>query len=252
MHPYRGLFAVDIEDYSGNSDNELPVLHRAMLAALDTAFSGASLADVWEAGRPQTAGDSVFLLVPHEALPPLVHPFPDLLQGALSERARALRADGLGLRLRMALHVGAVDDTDPVTAGISTATNEVHRLLDCEPVREALKGSHPDVTRLAVCLSARVYEDVVVSGASGLHPSRLEPVRARVKRFDQTAYLYVPVPSRREPPSPAAGQTAEPDPAPSGPLPSGLPSWGPISVQGDGVNNAVGNWTQGSFHQGRS
>ena len=124
-----------------------------------------------------------------------------------AESAPQLRAGGLSLRLRAALHVGLVDDEHPVTAGISAATNDVSRLLDCEPLRMALRDSDPDVTFAAMIVSAEAFDMFVRGGHTGLPPSRFTKVRAQVKQFDRTAYLYVPVPSHRAPgdePSPGA------------------------------------------------
>jgi hypothetical protein len=162
-------------------------------------------------------------------------------------KAPRLRATGLGLRLRVALHAGLVDDEHPVTAGISTATNEVHRLLDCEPVRAALRVSDPDVTFTAAILSSEVFDLFVRGGHTGLQPSQFGQVRATVKQFDRIAYLYVPVPSTREP-----ADESQPDAQPAHVPPPGALSVGRVSVTGDAAQNVIGSQVHGSIRQKRS
>jgi hypothetical protein len=134
---FRGLLVVDAEGFSRHRDAELPGLHAEIRHAVECACERSGLHDTWQDARVvQSTGDGLFAVLPHDAMVALIHPFTDSLQDILADAATRLRARGLGLRLRVALHAGLVDDEHPVTAGISTATNEVHRLLNCEPVRE--------------------------------------------------------------------------------------------------------------------
>jgi hypothetical protein len=146
--------------------------------------------------------------------------------------------------MRVALHFGLVDDEDPVTAGISTATNDVSRLLDCEPLRAALRESDPDVTFVAAIASREAFDTFVCSGRTTLRPSQFRRVQAKVKQFDQPAYLYVPTPSQREEPE---------DEGPGAPAstPAAGPPLGHVSIVGDGTQNAFGNQVGGDFWQVR-
>jgi hypothetical protein len=179
----------------------------------------------------------------------LIYPFADRLQGALADSAPQLRASGLSLRLRAALHVGLVDDEHPVTAGISTATNDVSRLLDCQPVRAALRDSDPNVTFAAVIVSTEAFDMFVQGGHTGLQPSRFTQVRAQVKQFDRRAYLYVPVPSRRAiDTEPSANvESRESSTASLSDL-----SVSRISVSGNSAQNIIGNQVGGNIRQRRS
>jgi hypothetical protein len=167
----------------------------------------------------------------------LIHPFADHLQAVLAESAPRLRAEGLRLRLRVALHAGLVDDEHPVTAGISAATNDVSRLLDCEPLRAALRDSDPNVTFVAAVVSAEAFDMFVRGGHTGLPPSRFTQVRAKVKQFDRPAFLYVPTPSEGDRPA----DDVRPGAAGSRPAPAGGMSFGDISVSGHRSQNVIGS-----------
>lgn len=248
--PFRALLTVDAEGYSRNRDAELPGLHTQIRHAVECACERSGLRDTWRGARVlQSTGDGLFAVLPSDAMTSLIYPFADRLQSALADSAPLLRASGLSLRLRAALHVGLVDDEHPVTAGISTATNDVSRLLDCEPVRAALRDSDPNVTFAAVIVSAEAFDMFVQGGHTCLQPSRFTQVRAQVKQFDRRAYLYVPVPSTR-------AIDAEPGPdvesrESSTASSSGL-SVGHISVSGNSAQNIIGNHVGGSIRQRRS
>jgi class 3 adenylate cyclase len=236
------LIAVDAEKYSARPDAELPILHRAIRDVMRRACETGGLATAWAMASPQYAGDGLVVRLPFEAAVSLIHPFLRLLQEELAEEAPRLRtiSSGLRLRLRVALHSGRVGED-----GISTAMNDVHRLLDSEPVRDALRDSDPDVTLCAAIVSAEAFETWVRGGHTRLRPSEFTEVRATVKGFDRPAWLYVPRPSRV--PAKDARPPAAPLPSPGTPAPSAS-----TSVTGDG-NQVVSGTTVGrDLWQGNS
>jgi hypothetical protein len=188
-------------------------------------------------------------VLPQETAIGLIHPFGQMLQDVLAENAPRLRTNGLRLRLRVALHVGLVDDERPIAAGISTATNDVHRLLECPPLKAALADSDPDVTFAAMVVSAEMFNVYVRGGHTELRASQFTEVRAAVKQFNQTAYLHVPAPSRRPP---ADGSAADEPEDPSGSDHSGGVSVSGVSVKGNGTQNVIGNQVRDGIRQTRS
>jgi hypothetical protein len=244
------LLVVDAEGFSRHQDADLPVLHTEIRSTVGSACERSGLGHDWQTTPVlQSTGDGLFAVLPQEAIRSLLDPFPRHLQEALAEAAPRLRAHGRCLRLRVAVHYGFVDIDDPVTAGISTATNDVNRLVNCEPVRAALRDSDPDVTFVAAIVSDEAFGTYVNGGHTGLRPSQFIRVRAQVKQFDRTAYLYVPVPSVRQ----RGDEDLQASPAPQHLRPSekGI-SFGSVSVSGDGTQNAIGNWVGGDFRQSRS
>lgn len=173
---------MDAEGFTRNRDVDLPDLHTEVRHVIEAACERSGLAEAWKSVRfLQSTGDGVLAVLPLDAMGALIHPLLDRLQDVLAESAADLRARGLRLRLRVAVHFGLVDDEDPVTAGISTATNDVSRLLDCEPLRAALRDSDPDITFVAAVTSG--VSAVVVMGAARLPvssvPSRLHQSGSR-------------------------------------------------------------------------
>lgn len=249
MLSFHGLLVVDAEGFSRNRDVDLPDVHTEIRDVLERASKDSGLGETWEAAPfKQSTGDGILAVLPLDAMPRLIHPFSDRLQEALADSAPRLRARGLSLRLRVAFHAGLVDDEHPVTAGISTATNDVSRLLDCDPLRTALRDSDPSVTFAAVVLSQEAFEMFVRAGRTGLQPSQFTQVQAQVKQFDRPAFLYVPKPSKRE--HQDGGTTPTPGPRPS--APAGGISMGDVSITGDAANNVIGNQVSGGIWQDRS
>ncbi len=251
MEEFRGLLVVDAERFSAHRDSDLPGLHREIRAAVTAACEASGLGEVWKAVRfLESMGDGILATLPHEAIPALIDPFPLWLQEALAETAPWLRTRGIRLRLRAALHVGLLDDERHDAPGVSTAIIDVNRLLDADPLRDALRRSDPDVTLTAFLLSEEVFGTYVEGGRTGLHPGRCTKVRARVKRFDRPAYLYVPVPSEiREPDEEPSGGTAAPA-APAAPVPSGGPVVSGVTITGNRSRNVFGNQVGGDLRMG--
>jgi len=207
LPPYRALLAVDIVRFSRTRGVFLGDLREQVPVVLERAMNLSGLQDAWDARRfPDSAGDDYIFGTDPASLPFLIWPLLGNLQTVLEEvdHQLAARDRDLRLRLRAALHVGPVPDSgDPVRDRISEPTVTTFRLLSSEPINEALKRSHPDVTQTAAVLSQRVYDDVIRPGYTPMHPSEFTPVTAEVpgKDFAEPAWLYVPRPSwQAEPP----------------------------------------------------
>ncbi|MEU8267582.1 hypothetical protein AB0B89_10465 [Sphaerisporangium sp. NPDC049002] len=199
MSPYRALLTVDASGFGEQPDALLPFLHHEIHAALTSACERSSLKEPWESvSLLQRPGDELVALLPVETLPLLVHPFLDNLQDELARTDQRVHDEDRGprLRLRAALHVGSVEDDGSGTTGIARAVNDVHRLLNCDPLRDALCDSDPDVTFLAAIISSEAFSRYVEGGRTSLDDSRFTKVRAKAKKFDQPAWVYVPRPSR--------------------------------------------------------
>ncbi|TDC82795.1 hypothetical protein [Actinomadura sp. 7K507] len=246
METFRAVLVVDAEKFSAHRDAELPEVHLEIRRVLAAACEESGLGEVWAGVRfMESTGDGVLAVLPHEAVPALIEPFPRCLQRALAASAPGLRARGLRLRLRVALHVGLVDDERPDAPGISTAAIDVCRLLDSEPLRDALERSDPEVTFAAFVLSAELFTAYVAGGRSGLRESQFTEVQVRVKQFARPAYLYVPTPSGGGEPR-AIDDVAEPFPPPAG-----RTSISGVTISGDGSQNAFGNTVGGDLRQER-
>lgn len=252
MENYRALLVVDAEKFSAHRDAELVTVHLEIRRVLAAACADSGLGEAWRNVRfMESTGDGILAALPHESIPALIDLFPRYLQDALAESARTLRANGLRLRVRVALHVGLVDDEHPQAPGISSAVIEVSRLLDGDPLRDALANSDVDVTFAAFLLSAELFSTYVAGGRTRLRESQFTEVGVRVKQYARPAYLYVPVPSESRVPERSPESRTAPAPSPS-PSPPGGPSISGITISGDGTQNAFGNAIGGDLRQERS
>ncbi|GII85740.1 hypothetical protein Ssi03_37300 [Sphaerisporangium siamense] len=242
MEKYSVLLTVDAEKFSTHRDTDLPRLHMEIRHALVAACAASGLAEIWRSIRfLESTGDGLLAILPHEATPALIDRFPLQLQNALAAVAPELRAAGLRLRLRVALHAGLVDDARPEAPGVSATTVGVCRLLDSEPLKEALRRSDPEVTFVAFALSEEVFTKYVVGGRTTLRPSQFTPMHVTRKQFSGNAYLYVPTPSTRQEPAPDAARPATPAP------PGGISVRG-TRIRGKGNQNIIGNNVNGDLN----
>jgi hypothetical protein len=200
LPPYRGILAVDAKGFTAEPGSTHQAISGLIPKLVGLAFAKAGLAEVWD--DPSffgPTGDGFAVGVPTRVLPYLVHPFFAELQQVLARHNESVRYGEPQIRLRASLHVGPLPlhPTDLALGGNGTPRNETHRLLDSQPVRAILAAASPEVTYLAVVVSDRVYEDVVLAGYAGRHPKHFVDVSATVtgKEFAQRAWLYVPEPS---------------------------------------------------------
>lgn len=200
LPPYRAVLVVDAEGFGGNNDRDQALLADTIDDVTATACERAELDHLWrEPLFTYSTGDGCCLGFDPRHLPAVLTRLLDALQGALAERDARLRARGRQLRLRMraALHVGPVPDpaAGDGAKGRGATVIATHRLLDSDPLREALLHSDPEQTFLAAALSARVFEDVVLGGYTPMPESRFVRRPLEVKEFRGDLYLYVPTPS---------------------------------------------------------
>ncbi|HEU5155843.1 MAG TPA: hypothetical protein VFU43_02530 [Streptosporangiaceae bacterium] len=249
MEGFRVLLVVDAEKFSSHRDAELRDVHMEIRRVLAAACASSGLGETWRAIRfVESTGDGLLAALPYEAAPKLIDPFPRCLQEALAASAPRLRGRGLRLRLRVALHLGLVDDEHPDAPGISAAVIDVNRLLNSQPLRDALRESDPAVTFAAFILSADLFAAYVKGGRTGLRESQFTEVQVAVKEYKRLAYLHVPTPSRVETPSPPADDDLVPQPSST---PQGVSISG-ITISGTGSQNAFGNTIGRDLRQERA
>jgi hypothetical protein len=198
LPPYRSLLVVDMKDYSGTTSRQQAQLNGMIPEILQSAFVRCGLGAIWdEATFPSHSGDGYAIGLPTSRLPFLLNPYLDALQNELSDRSRLLAAAGFEpIRMRVSVAVGPVTDSgrNTVSDGAGAARIELHRLLDSEPVRDLLKRCG-DSTLVAAIVSARAFEDAVASGYSDEDPALYVEAPVKVKRYQGSAYLRVPLPS---------------------------------------------------------
>jgi hypothetical protein len=236
LPPYRALLVVDVKNFSGLPGRHHAELTDAIPGILRGAFERCGEVEAWREKRfAESTGDGHSVGFPSAVLPLLLGPFLRSLQDELDYRAR-VDAGPAGLRMRASVSVGPV--TDPNRDGVSTGSGDArvenHRLLDSEPVRDLLTRSGP-TTRVAAIVSARAFEDAVLSGYAADPPELYVPVPVRAKTYEGQAYLRVPSPTGDLLRNGFLPQAAEPAQAVEPAQPADRPSsWNSVgTVKGD-------------------
>jgi hypothetical protein len=198
LPPYRALLIVDMRDFSGTPGRRHAELTEEIPRILRDAFRRANLADMLDDIRFQaTTGDGYVLGFRSTALPYLINPLLTELQNELTYRNRAERPSHPEvIRMRVSINIGPLTDTggSKISDGSGNTRIETHRLLDAQPVRDLLIRS-TDATCVAAIVSARAYEDAVLSGYAADDPGFYIEAPVQVKSYEGTAYLRVPCPT---------------------------------------------------------
>ncbi|WP_437112341.1 hypothetical protein [Streptomyces cinnamoneus] len=188
---------MDAKDFTGYPSVEHGTISRVLPELLQTAFARAGLSHLWHDRKfPNSSGDGYVFGFDPAAMPFVIHPWLATLQEVLTE----FNVQSIGvvrIRLRVSLHIGPLPVVGEDSDGNGTPRNDTHRLLDSRPVKAILASSSENITQVAAILSDRCYQDAVAGGYTGRHPDYFIEVPATVegKRFNQQAWLYVPVPS---------------------------------------------------------
>ncbi|MFF9391034.1 hypothetical protein [Streptomyces griseoluteus] len=140
-----------------------------------------------EGWQTQFAGDSAFsVLGADESEPVLVDDFVRHLDSALRD-VNDGREAGARLRLRAAFHYGVAV---PARGGFSDrGAVETARILDCRPLREALRLSPAAV--LATAVSREVFHAVIGGAYTTLRAEEFREFRVRSKEFDDAVWIRV-------------------------------------------------------------
>ncbi|WKU47028.1 hypothetical protein Q3V23_24845 [Streptomyces sp. VNUA116] len=229
LWPYRAVLAVDARSFSAHTSKTMQQLNTDIQQVLAQALTAIGMSGRWERRMfGQHTGDGYVAGLEPEVLPGLVGCFPDALRQVLSEW-RISHPGQPPLQLRASVHVGPLP-----TSGLGVPMVHTHRLLDDQALRDLLARANPEVTNTAVIISQRVYEDVFHSGcATGdTLPSHFSRRLARVKTFEQPAWLHVPGLDWQLA-DPAIFETSNAEPVPE------MPSTPPASVGAAAVPNSV-------------
>jgi len=211
----RFVLGIDLQRYSRLNTREQLEVQRDLDRLLDDAARTAGLdRRRW---RRQPGGDGEIAELPADTeLISVVATLVAALDELLTDHNEA-HSEGHRIRLRVAMHIGALSDAPFGSAGPAFVV--LSRLLDSRPVRTALDSSPQ--ANLALILSQPVYDKAVRSELGGLRPRQFQEVRVDIpgKGFHETAYVRVPgaAPAAPAPPAEEAAEEAA-APARSAPL----------------------------------
>ncbi|MEV0131183.1 hypothetical protein AB0H83_22290 [Dactylosporangium sp. NPDC050688] len=248
-HPRRCvLVAVDMERYSPR-DN-LRQYRAQHLFREVMAEAVASIGLDRASWTTQQSGDGELAILPADTSElTVVADFVPALDRILREHNHSLLPEAK-VRLRVAIHQGLVHLTG-ANGFPGEAVVEVSRLLDADPLRQALT-TFPQAS-VALIVSRSIFQDVVRHGYRGLRPERFGHVRVAVKQLTTDAWIGVPdedvsgvVWDQPPPPEPrlAAAQPAATEPATATYQISGVTTNGPavFGPGGTAIGTVHGHW----------
>ena len=108
---YHAVIAVDIKDFTSNTDTENWLLARRLPQVLEEAFARSGL-DFSSVKFPDQIGDEYVVGLDYHRLPHLIHPLLDRLQDVLAELDAEVRGRGPRMRLRASIHIGPLPGED--------------------------------------------------------------------------------------------------------------------------------------------
>lgn len=181
---YRFLAAVDIEGFSEFNAWEQAMAQSRLRQALEVAARRSGLDRASWQTEPK--GDGELAILPGDIDGPrLVADYPRHLTAVLRE-SNGASADGLRLRVRLALHHGAVAVGG--LGAVGCAPIEVCRLVNLESLRQELRRRRNE--DLVLIVSTNLHREVVESGFGGLDPADFEPVSEVVKGQIFYGHIY--------------------------------------------------------------
>lgn len=177
----RFAFAVDIVSYGRlNAPDEQDAQQRLSdLVEHVIASLGYEIAET----ERELRGDQVLVLIPSDADIPSA--LATLIDALRSRAAADNRKYASRMRVRAAASIGVFSRG---SIGIAAGGTQMGRLIDAEPLREALtRRPESDVV---VLISKWLHEETVAREYEQLLPFRFEQCRVQSKEYDKTAWLW--------------------------------------------------------------
>jgi hypothetical protein len=201
----RFLLAVDVEGFSRRSTSEQMKVQHDLEHAMATAAAKADLDR--RSWYRQPGGDGELAVLPQDGNGlSLVADYPGSLAGVLGEINRSA-PPGSRLRVRMAIHHGAVTPAGPF-GPVGDALIVVSRLIDAPALRQRLVERHD--ADVALMVSSTVFDEIVRSQFRNLDPKMFSRSAATVKGRRFVGYLAQSLPGTRTPNAPVAPPNAMP------------------------------------------
>ncbi|RPF35582.1 hypothetical protein [Streptomyces sp. TLI_185] len=224
---YRTILLFDIEQYGSRDDVEQGFLRRVLYDVVDSTLSDASVDETLRLRADR--GDSVMELIDTQVSVPVLVKTLLTETPALLHNKNRLLADSARMRLRVVLSSGyvAIDELD---GWVGSDLNHAVRLLNSDPLRDALKEREDDSV---LCVSEGIYQGVVRHGPLGVRPGDFHRITVETKEGPTVAWLHGRLGTAE---SPAGGSASAPPAAPSSQTHVGRDQYG---VSGGTVNGGL-------------
>ena len=193
------IMVVDIEGFSTRPDPVQRSLRHSMYEVMRVAATDTRLD--WAKVTAEDRGDGILMLISADTSPVmLAGEFVRALDAALAEKA-AMFSSAHQLRLRVSLHQGLATRDEQGWAG--DAVNTACRLVDAQPLRDALSGSAR--ANLALIVSDDFHRSVIRPGHRSIDGATFTAMEIVVKSRAFKAWIQVP--GQSGPPRPATARS---------------------------------------------
>jgi hypothetical protein len=230
---YRTILLFDIEQFGRRDNVEQAYLRRMLYDVVDATLLDAGVAETSRLRADR--GDSVMELIDTQSSVPALAKALLTETPALLHAKNRLIAESTRMRLRIVLAAGYVA-VDELGGWVGRDLNHAVRLLDCDPLRKALKERAED---WVLCASDGIYQGVVSDGPLGVRPEDFHRITVETKEGPTIAWLHG-APSSPTPDTPASDTDS-----PTGDTPSDLRDT--THVEGD-VYGPTGGRNSGGLH----
>jgi class 3 adenylate cyclase len=229
---FHAIVVVDIERFGPRTNPFQASLRQAMYDVVREACAEARIQ--WDTTVALDRGDGIILLVPPTtSMVTIAGQFLHAVDAVLAEKA-AIFSDAHRMRFRVALHQGLCQQDQ--TGWVGEAINTACRLVDAQPVRDALSAA-PEA-RMALIVSDEIYRAVIRHGYRLIDPAAFARVAINAKELvEETAWINVP--GRSYPPGLTAARTTPVTgtqrPAATTGQTAGIINNGSVTVNGDQI-----------------
>jgi hypothetical protein len=183
---HRSIVVVDVVSFTRpDRDNvDQLAIRDALYRTLRDAFEDSGIP--WRQTVREDRGDGVLIFVSADVSKVLLLGKLPARLGELLERGNAQRAPRQRFRLRVAVHAGEVHHDAHGFAGYDV--NLAFRLVDAQPLREAMTGS---AAAVGLIVSEGVHDGVLRHGYGGLDAAAFQRVRVQVKSADVAGFVQL-------------------------------------------------------------
>jgi hypothetical protein len=181
------MCAFDIAGFTrpGRDEEVQSHLRHTLYNLVREAFTGSGIP--WDTCPQQDRGDGPLVIIPPGIAPHvIIFPLPERIR-LLIRRYNRFAIPTARLQVRAALNIGPVYRDEHGYSGEDI--NLVCRMLDARPLRRVLTDTG---TELALMVSDRVHDTIVLRHPSLADPAYFRPVKTRVKRTRIDAWIYAP------------------------------------------------------------
>lgn len=191
---YHPVVVVDIAGYGGRDHVAQLTARKVLRQVMGAAFRAAALP--WARRLWEDRGDGMLIVLPSDvSLLPLVSEMPRRLAGLLRKHNADAHPEHR-IAVRLAVHAGSIHRDG--SSYVGDAVNLAARVVDADPLREALREADSDVV---IAISDLVYRETALHDYPEIDRPGYRQLVVQVKETRASVWIHLPEPLLSPPPS---------------------------------------------------